>query len=984
MTMTDHRQPSFEDFFRALWRQDPFPWQWMLAQRVLGSGWPEVISLPTAAGKTACIDIALYALACQAEMAVSNRTAPRRIWFVVDRRIVVDAAYERAITIAEKLAAASTGPLGEISARLRSLSGTDQPLAVARLRGGIADDKSWARLPSQAAVITSTVDQLGSRLLFRNYASNQSTAPIYAALAANDSLIFLDEAHCSNPFSQTLDAVRLFRGDIWAEQPVRTPFGCVLLSATPPPHRQDADRFPGAAMREALAHPQLQARLLAAKRAVLYELPQPRGTAADPLIIKAQELASDFVQQGLHRIAVIVNRVGTAQLLAEKMQAAMRDRADVILLTGRLRPYERDELVARWSPYLRAVAPEQPVRPLITIATQCLEVGADFSFDALITEAASLDALRQRFGRLNRIGTAPSSPAAVLIRKGALDPKVPDPIYGAALPNTWQLLKKIADNSGSDLIVDFGVSSLDSTLAAVDVEELQETVCPAPDAPVLLPAHLDLLCQTSPTPATEPDVALFLHGSARGAPDAYVVWRADLDPDQRSAWIETIALCPPVSAEMLSVPLYRLHAWLRAPTSPDATNDIEGIAATDDSKESSASRPFLVWKGRDRSTIQFDPQQIGPGDVVVLPATYGIKGLGQATCTQGLGRQELDVWEPAAAAAQRRPSVRIQRAVLETWLDCTPLKTLVELAESPDWERDQLWDAVEAVLAYAPTEPEQAPRPPDWWLTLLHAARGGRVDQHPAGGLVLTARTKTDSASTPEPDLFADEDDIASAADEPMALEDHTGLVVRTVGRLASLCVSPELHQALSVAARWHDAGKLDERFQILLHQGDVVAAITASRPLAKSADMPLSPAQRRAIRSAAGLPEAFRHEMVSLALASLYADLPQEPHLADLALYLIASHHGYARPFAPICLDQDPPDLVARFNGVDINLSAQQRLQLPPAHRLDSQVADRFWRNVRRYGWWGLAYLEAILRLADWYASTRAVQPVSPQQAVR
>lgn len=89
--MADLVLTEFKSYFQALYGGKwPFPWQEELCRIVAGGDdWPKTIKLPTASGKTACIDIAVFALAYQAFLSLDKRSAPRRVFLVVDRRVVI-------------------------------------------------------------------------------------------------------------------------------------------------------------------------------------------------------------------------------------------------------------------------------------------------------------------------------------------------------------------------------------------------------------------------------------------------------------------------------------------------------------------------------------------------------------------------------------------------------------------------------------------------------------------------------------------------------------------------------------------------------------------------------------------------------------------------------------------------------------------------------------------------------------------------------
>ncbi|MCB1021461.1 MAG: CRISPR-associated endonuclease Cas3'', partial [Acidobacteria bacterium] len=492
-----------------------------------------------------------------------------------------------------------------------------------------------------------------------------------------------------------------------------------------------------------------------------------------------------------------------------------------------------------------------------------------------------------------------------------------------------------------------------------------------------LPAHLDLLCQTSPTPAIEPDIALYLHGINRGAPEARVVWRADLDPSRSGDWPELVGLCRPLSGEALSVPLWRLRAWLRAEASGAVADgaDIEGVD-TSDEDGSGAIRPALLWRGRDRSHVVRRDSDVGPNDVVIVPAAYGIEGLGQPSTgfDKGLGEKGLDLWEACLSETDRPLAVRLSPDMLGAWTESSAVADLLAVVRDDEVEETTLREAVEDFLARL-SEPDAEKVPPQWWKDIVRPIGAhAPVERLPGGGVILRSRSKDENKQA-ESDLFADDDDTLSVSGEETPLESHLQAVAYAVERIAKRCLPATLQPVLRDSALWHDAGKADERFQLLLRNGDG-AAVAAGQPLAKSAFVPLSPERRTAIRKLAELPDAFRHEMLSMQLAEAWLGDKRGTPDGDLLLHLVASHHGRSRPFAPVSSDPNPAPVSFRLGEAAFELTAEERKGLVPAHRADSGVSERFWRLTRQYGWWGLAYLEAMLRLGDWYASEHGIGP--------
>ena len=162
-------------------------------------------------------------------------------------------------------------------------------------------------------------------------------------------------------------------------------------------------------------------------------------------------------------------------------------------------------------------------------------------------------------------------------------------------------------------------------------------------------------------------------------------------------------------------------------------------------------------------------------------------------------------------------------------------------------------------------------------------------------------------------------------------LAEHTQRIVEEVCFISKrLGLNDEISGALVCAAWLHDTGKEAQIWQ--RYAGNTNACV----PLAKS----------KSYRNPWSL-GGYRHEFGSLVRA-IDRGVDNE-----LALHLIATHHGWGRPYF-------------RENAYD------RESLLSKSREIEADARRRFGRLQRRYGRWTLAWLESILRCADALASTK------------
>lgn len=895
----------------------PFSWQEEVLDHICEYGvWPERINAPTGSGKSSVVDIHLFANALAAVGAAPR--VPRRLCVTVGRRALVDSQATRADKILECMEDALADGSGEpdilrrVAEALQSFQTRNDkqgraPFETGHIRGELSNRNLPVTDISSCAIIAATPDMYGSRALFRGYGSTKAARPRETALLTMDTVMVLDEAHMNRQLLHTTQRIaQLQKREVNLGVPTLQ-----VVETTATPSTEDSGSTTLGVDIEALDKPndkELHRRVYSHKELMLHPIDKWDGKPGNPATVNA---AVDAIMERLaHReagesskkaytVGCIVNHVRTAIAIKEalaKNKALGKD--EVQLLVGRKRPYDLKKLQKKHS---KLFTTEGDMSVKVVVATQTLEVGIDVDFADLVTELAPASSLAQRFGRVNRLGHRDDSKVVVIEpASGDLVKKDAPPYRAVDLSNAYAWLEAL--NGAENPSVNPAAMVKNPPVQSSPERLLYQR----PEWPDLLE-----FSRTDENPYDEPDLDLWLHDSLDAETAMGGVIVRDNLPSNTSAAMEILktSYFAPSDLETFPANLKILQEILDY-------QDEHGVKP----------RKFLYRQGeislwQDADHGEESRQSLAPGDVLLLD-TGSVPFTNQGIAVT---QRELPSKKDELEAVPFPKGIKLY--VYEKCADRE--KDFGEyLGLSPE-EVAELLDAQSAdgkkkrIASELTTEAEGGQEVIAWYaeVTGKESVEGSDIAQE----LVLAA---------------------------PVLLDDHQNDVAERTRQLAeNLGLAPEFSEALELAAKYHDEGKRDLRFQQML------GADPEAEALAKSGHRSVAEAYRARSRSA--LPRGWRHEQLSALMVAASPEKVGEHR--DLVLRIIGCSHGHGR----FSFAHDAGFLLKEGylpEGTDYEALKEQATRLFNVGYWDNLIEQ----TSRTYGPYATAYLEAVERAAD------------------
>ncbi|MBI3183292.1 MAG: type I-U CRISPR-associated helicase/endonuclease Cas3 [Myxococcales bacterium] len=637
------------------------------------------------------------------------------------------------------------------------------------------------------------------------------------------------------------------------------------------------------------AHPVVRARITAKKGLSLHDVADKKELAG-----RAAELALQHSGAVLVFLSTVEN--------VERCAAALRKEAGkdhVQVLTGTMRGDERDAL-ARTDPVFARFQPEKSrkVSPregtVFLVCTSAGEVGIDLSADHLVMDLPAFDALAQRLGRVNRYGAGDARVDVI------------------AEPLEARPTQK-ANDEGHD------EDGADDDKPAKRKDELDWARHATRELLAALPARADELRDASPA-------------ALRSLPS-----------DARLAASTPLPDIPAVD-ELLFDRWSYTSIRGKLPGRPPVDDWLHGVAEWEPPRTTIAWRTEVAW---------LDDEHLGAESLDDFLADYPLRA-----------RERLSDRTDRVLEQLEKIIARDEHRELRAWLlrdgeivrhENRSWWRLADLVDAYDSKRNPLLDEVTVILppeagglngglldgdaVFEPGQHGTYDRGPREGERLVHEL-AGEVNPPEGMRLARAIRRQTEEGEDVWWQLYtlslAADDDGSRTSRFRQTLDFHLRRAEHWAEAITSgLEITGLERSAIVRAARWHDLGKRRRVWQRSIKNFDYPTSVFAKGKM--------QPSELGH----------YRHELGSLHDALNepgFADLAEDER--ELALHLIAAHHGRARPHFP-------PEEAIDPEVKDAEVAAIAR-----------EVPLRFERLQRKYGRWGLAWLESLVRAADYLAS--------------